>query len=198
MKKIVSLLALIGLVNPLFAIAEDNGALLTYDYLDAEYRHTYNQGAGIGQTDALGLTVSHAFGKYVFGFLDYDTGSTNLFSTAFKTTTFTYGVGARTAVAKNVDAIAAVAGTYSNIDADGLSDIDDRGIDLTFGVRTLPFETLEVDLRATFSDNDFADDGWTYATDLLVPLGCTTALKSTIAMDDESNVGVSGGFRFAY
>lgn len=198
MKKIISLIALIGLTSPLVALADDNGVFLSNDFFDAEYRHTYNDADGVGQTNGLGLGGSHSLTKTVFAFLDYDTSNTNVLSHAVKSNTLTYGLGARTRVAKDTDLVGKVSGVYRNVDSRDINDIDDRGINLTLGLRTIATELLEVDVFANFQDNDYFDDGWTYNADFIVPLGCSTALKTTVAIDDDSNVGLAGGFRFAY
>lgn len=197
MKKLIaSALLCVASVLPVGASA-DTGDLLSYNYADVTYDHTYIEPRfGLDDADGGNLTLSYSPIEYFFAKLGYSYDNSGITGAGVNLNlhTFTYGGGAYYDITDTLHLVGSVAGVFADVDSGG----DDNGIQYEALVRALVADAFEANLGARYDDLDEFGNTWTYFARALVPVTCGVAALAGVAINEDDDTILEAGLRFNF
>jgi hypothetical protein len=190
------LLALVAVLFAASASTAQAGPLMKYDYFDAAYEWTHQDG-DIKDSNGLDTRLSYSpienfalEGGY--NYADSGLGNFDLDGHLYR-----YGGLGYYTWCPGIDLVARVGGLHARADTDipGTNDRSDNGVYAGVGLRYLFTDEIETNLDITWSRITTGD--WNYTGTAFYAIAENVALKAGVGIDDESNVNLLGGIRLA-
>lgn len=194
MKKVlVSALAVTLCAVPLFVSAE-SGQLMSYNYADLTYNHTWFDADGVDDSDGGSVAFSHSPFEHFFFNAGYHYANTGFSGHNVNLHEFSYGGGGYYAFNDRMHFVAGFNGLFADLDEGG----DDNGLRYGGTIRALATDDLELNFGANYTDYEDFGEGWGYHFRALVPVGCNFTAIAGASMDDDDNVGFEAGMRMNF
>ena len=194
------LLPIITLLVAGFTSTAEAQPLMNYTYADAAYQWIGIDQQGYGDSNGLDSKLSYSPVEHFALEGGYNYLSTKFNPGDIKTRQhlFTYGGAGWYSVCKGLDLVGRVGGVSGrlNYTGDGYDEsFTDNGVYAGGSVRYLVAEEFEADLNVTYQNLN--SSSWLYSATGLYAIHENIALKGDVGIDNDKNVYLTGGFRFA-
>ena len=171
--------------------------LMQYDYVDAAYQWTHADEDGVDNLNGLDSRFSISPTQYLALEAGYNYGGTEVLGTNVGLHTFAYGLAGWYDFCQNFHLVGRVGGLHQDLNVgSGQPDDAEDGVYTNAQLRYLFTDEFEGDFDVTYIHLG-GESGWNYGLTGLYALTESIALKVGSSIDDDSNVSVLGGFRFA-
>ncbi len=190
MKNIFALalaLVLVG-VQPLAA-----DPLMKYTYFDAAYEWTHIDESGYDDANGLDTKLSYVVIDNLALEGGYNYLNSEVVGFDVDISTFTYGAAYWHSFCEGFDLVGRVGGIHAEVSGD-VDSFGDDGVYVGGQLRSLLTDTIEGNFDVLYSHINSAGQ-WTYAGTTFFTLTDSVALKTSVAIDDDSNVTLQGGIR---
>lgn len=189
-----------------FASSASAQPLMNYTYADVAYQWTHFSESNYSGANGLDTKVSYSpidhfalEGGYNYSSASIDfSESGDRYKFDVNQNLFTYGGAGWYSIQENLDIVARVGGIYARASTSG-SGIDetfsDNGVYTGLTLRYLAMDQLETDAFVTY--DHISSDSWSYGLTGLYALHENVALKTEVAMNDQSDLALLGGVRLA-
>ncbi|MEY4700185.1 MAG: hypothetical protein RL326_372 [Pseudomonadota bacterium] len=195
MKKILSFFALALAFGATSASADP---LMKYDYFDVAYQWTHVDQKDVQDTNGLDSKLSYSPLENFALEGGYNYARGDIFSHGFNYNEFTYGVLGYYEICPGMHVLGRVGGKHFNTNGNVLNENIEESVDRPYagvGSRYLLTDEIEVDADITYVNLNGAS--WTYAGTGFYTIAENVALKAAVAIDNESDVALTGGIRLA-
>ena len=195
MKKILSFFALALAFGATSASADP---LMKYDYFDVAYQWTHVDQKDVQDTNGLDSKLSYSPLENFALEGGYNYARGDIFSHGFNYNEFTYGVLGYYEICPGMHVLGRVGGKHFNTNGNVLNENIEESVDRPYagvGSRYLLTDEIEVDADITYVNLNGAN--WTYAGTGFYTIAENVALKAAVAIDNESDVALTGGIRLA-
>jgi hypothetical protein len=171
---------------------------MKYDYFDVAYQWTHVDQKDVQDTNGLDSKLSYSPLENFALEGGYNYARGDIFSHGFNYNEFTYGVLGYYEICPGMHVLGRVGGKHFNTNGNVLNENIEERVDRPYagvGSRYLLTDEIEVDADITYVNLNGAN--WTYAGTGFLTIAENVALKAAVAIDNDSNVALTGGIRLA-
>jgi hypothetical protein len=173
--------------------------LMQYDQFDISYGHVFYDDSVIDDSNGVDLALSFSPIDNFFLEAGYGYANTEIFDVDVDSHILNYGVGVYYELIDDLLGDLAFGGANAWVDREGASQKDESGWYSAASLRYLLMKELEGNLGVQYSNFTGEDDGtWVYSAGLLYALSDYAALNTRVAINDDSDVKLNLGLRFAF
>ena len=196
MRKIAYLLALSLIFCGIAAQAED----LSYTYGEVSYKWTHPDEEGIGNSNGLETKLSYSPIEYFAIEGGYDFASYKVDGISARSHEWTYGgLGYfPLSCSNNFHGLARVGGIAEHEKISGVGNRTVNGVYAGGGLRYLFDNNAEAEGNITYSHVEDSSAIWDFEAAGLYPIVDHLALKASAAIDNSSDVALTGGLRYSF
>ena len=191
MKRFLPLVILISAALYFRSVPASADPLMNYNYFDLAYEWISYDDSPIDDSNGFNSQLSYA----IIDNLALEGGFDYLNAGSVDGQLFSYGGAYWYTLEQGLDLVARVGGLHARIETD-VADDSDNGVYAGAEVRFLLTKVYELDGSVTYANID--ETSWTVGTSLLTSLSDSFALRGGVAINDDSDVTLQGGLRWAF
>ena len=191
MKNFLPLVVLLSAALCFRSVSANADPLMNYNYFDLAYQWTSYDDSIIEDSNGFDSQLSYA----IIDNLALEAGYEYLNSGSIDGQLLSYGGAYWYTVDQGLDLVARVGGLHARVEADE-AESTDNGVYAGGEVRYLLTKSYELDGSITYANIDEAT--WTVGTSLLRSLCDNFALRGGVYINDDSDLALQAGIRWAY
>lgn len=191
MKRFLSLVVVLGAALCFRSLPASADPLMNYNYFDLAYEWISYDDSVLDDSNGFNSQLSYA----IVDNLALEGGYDYLNAGSVDGQLFSYGGAYWYTIEQGLDIVARVGGLHARIETDA-ADVSDNGVYAGAEVRYLLTKLYELDGSITYANIDTAT--WTVGTSLLRALNENFALRGGITINDDSDLALQAGIRWAW